>query len=1148
MSAPTVVGTPTSGGQASGTTVATSFSTGWAANDVAYIFLWQSGTAVPTTPTGWTLAASQTAGNPRCWVYRRVLQSGDTAPTITVSNVVHNWGVVILHGANTTTPEDGTNNNFNAVTASTIVALGVTTAVATDYLLTSFGNNASQSGTPPAGTELLDITTNGTAAFQLNGETLSSAGATGTRTETLAGNGGNEGSITIAVRGTTSTTFTKSVSGSVSSSGAITKQANKFGGNVLANPGAEDGTSGWSGGGWGIVNLDATHPHSGSTAFLLQSGVPSGAGDMALVSGYIPVVAGQLVHGEAWVRATGTGRVAYIEYEFWNAAQNAIVATLDGPQITDSATYQQLTYEAVTPSGVGAAYVQMWVWFKNCPQNETHDIDDLVLKLPASIGPAGVLTRRPGKAVGTPQLPNPGFESGTTGWSPSAFCTLSVDTTNFRSGSQSLLLTSTLTGDIFAESDLLGGFASGQAVHAEAWVKAHSSTNLATIEIWYYDSSGAFVAKENGASVTDSTTGWTRVSYDSAAPTGTAAVKIRIGFSAVAVGNTKNIDDAILTTGVGLSGALARRAGKLLAGAVASSGVVKRQDNKGLAGTVTSSGAVGRSLARSVSGAITSNGTVIRSIARNVSGQIASSGISTRSLGRQLAGSVTSNGTFAYSITRVLAISGSISSTGDLVRQVGKVLAGSSTVGAGRGLQEITGVLTLQLNKSFTGAVSSVGALVRQSNDSFAGAVSSSGSLAQVRTVVLSVAGAVSIQGAYQALVGHLVAGSTAPAGALTNQPGKGFAGTSTPAGALGFVTEKALAGVISSAGSVGRLATLPFEGVISPRGLLVKRITHPFSGSISESGSLILQRGKVMAGSVALAGALVNAPRRTLAGQLSSSGALGRIVRSRLVGEITPSGALVAFRVRLLYLDGALSSVGSLSLQAGSRLAGALSGSGRLSRTLQRALSGESGPSGAITLGVRVTFAGRVDVAGEVARTVGLLLDGNLPASGSLLRGISRTFGGSVAASGSLERAASLSFDGAISFASGVSSRLVTIRPIRFLIGMLEALTRVGELEADLSVAVTDPLLAAGSVEPAIATEVLVEDMRSSGETPTEQLSMLAPTQIVAAEGRNFSIGEDDPVVSVATAEQSVSQETEDVVADTESDLLPVIETDGRA
>lgn len=177
---------------------------GWQPGDTVFLFsqVTVSGSANATAPAGWTRAvgdftsAGSTSAHQAVWY--RVMQAGDTAPSVPEPASRYAWSTVAVQGANTTTPLDVTpaTDNNSGVAYPDVRAPSVTPVTPGALLLTAHGvrngtNSAATSFTPPAGTtELGDASSNisakSNAAIEVNALALTDTSATGTKTATAA--------------------------------------------------------------------------------------------------------------------------------------------------------------------------------------------------------------------------------------------------------------------------------------------------------------------------------------------------------------------------------------------------------------------------------------------------------------------------------------------------------------------------------------------------------------------------------------------------------------------------------------------------------------------------------------------------------------------------------------------------------------------------------------------------------------------------------------------------------------------------------------------------------------------------------------------------------------------------------------------------
>jgi Glycosyl hydrolase family 26 len=196
---------------------------GWQPSDVVYIG-WEltAATGVVTTPPGWALAVpafvsavgtSPTSGH--AGVFRRVMQSGDTAPVISFTSGRFAAALEAIQGADNTTPEDVTpvtDDNTGvavpSVRAPSIVPVTPGCLLLTFHAVRNGTSGATTAFTPDASlTEQADIATTvaavSEAAIEAATLALADTSATGTKTATATGSNVtvlNTMGVAIAVR------------------------------------------------------------------------------------------------------------------------------------------------------------------------------------------------------------------------------------------------------------------------------------------------------------------------------------------------------------------------------------------------------------------------------------------------------------------------------------------------------------------------------------------------------------------------------------------------------------------------------------------------------------------------------------------------------------------------------------------------------------------------------------------------------------------------------------------------------------------------------------------------------------------------------------------------------------------------------------
>ncbi|MFF1883396.1 hypothetical protein ACFVVC_18230 [Pseudarthrobacter sp. NPDC058196] len=194
---------------------------GWQPGDTVFLFsqVTVSGSANTAAPAGWTQAVgdftSASSASAHQAVWYRVMQPGDTAPSVPEPASRYAWSTVAVQGANQATPLDVTpaTDTNSGVAYPDVRAPSITPVTPGALLLTAHGarngtNSATTGFTPPSGTtELVEATSNiaakSNAAIEVNSLALTDTSATGTKSATAASSSGtviNQCGSAIVVR------------------------------------------------------------------------------------------------------------------------------------------------------------------------------------------------------------------------------------------------------------------------------------------------------------------------------------------------------------------------------------------------------------------------------------------------------------------------------------------------------------------------------------------------------------------------------------------------------------------------------------------------------------------------------------------------------------------------------------------------------------------------------------------------------------------------------------------------------------------------------------------------------------------------------------------------------------------------------------
>jgi hypothetical protein len=103
------------------------------------------------------------------------------------------------------------------------------------------------------------------------------------------------------------------------------------------------------------------------------------------------------------------------------------------------------------------------------------------------------------------------FEDGSTGgWSAPGNCTIANSTAQAHTGTHSLAMTGTGSGDMSVISAPRSAVVGGYTYQQTCWYRAATAPRSVWAFISWYDNTGAFITNSIGSPVTDSTSAWTR--------------------------------------------------------------------------------------------------------------------------------------------------------------------------------------------------------------------------------------------------------------------------------------------------------------------------------------------------------------------------------------------------------------------------------------------------------------------------------------------------------------------------------------------------------------------------------------------------------------------------------------------------------------
>ena len=231
----------------------------------------------------------------------------------------------------------------------------------------------------------------------------------------------------------------------------------------------------------------------------------------------------------------------------------------------------------------------------------------------------------------------------------------------------------------------------------------------------------------------------------------TSAASVSVHSKTVATASTDPASTVSMTSDqwAGLSWAMTPAAGTLYSqsasGGLTPSGALVRKALKLVAGTVTPSGEIIRKALKLVAGGLTPSGAVIRKALKLVAGSLT------------LAGALATQKMIIF----YQAVGGTLTLAGAIIRKTSKAVAGSLTP---------AGAVIRKVSKLVAGAVTSSGALVRKALKVVAGAVTPSGALASRRLLYVVVGGALTLAGSLAKKTKRAITGALTLAGTLATE------------------------------------------------------------------------------------------------------------------------------------------------------------------------------------------------------------------------------------------------------------------------------------------------------------------------------------------------------------------------------------------
>jgi hypothetical protein len=148
--------------------------------------------------------------------------------------------------------------------------------------------------------------------------------------------------------------------------------------------------------------------------------------------------------------------------------------------------------------------------------------------------------------VRTNSLVNPSFETGPSGWVAETNCTIAVSSAQAFTGTNSLAITTTAAGTATAAASGGVPVSPSTAYTVSAYFRSEALAREARVTINLFTASG-YETTYGGATITTSTSGWTRSSYTFNTTANTASIRLRPAVQGVAAAGEVHYFDAALS-------------------------------------------------------------------------------------------------------------------------------------------------------------------------------------------------------------------------------------------------------------------------------------------------------------------------------------------------------------------------------------------------------------------------------------------------------------------------------------------------------------------------------------------------------------------------------------------------------------------------
>lgn len=294
-------------------------------------------------------------------------------------------------------------------------------------------------------------------------------------------------------------------------------------------------------GGWAYVTplTSSTMAGNPTTKQLTYSRTVAGAS--YFVTELIPITAGQYAAASFAQRSSGNA-AHKVSLEWFNASKSLLSSTTPSPLIAASSSAKTTVGAALAPAST--AYVRLRVdLYTSGGANPTGSHSFIFNNMTFCVAATAAALA----TIRTNLILNPSFETNATSWAPrvSAQNNVSaVTTVGGQSGSaalRSVSITASTFGILHQQIAVTGG----KDYTFSGYVRAASTTRLVTPTISWISASGVVLGSDVGAQVSETSTGWTRISVTGQAPVGAATALLQVLWNASTVNEVHYFDAAL---------------------------------------------------------------------------------------------------------------------------------------------------------------------------------------------------------------------------------------------------------------------------------------------------------------------------------------------------------------------------------------------------------------------------------------------------------------------------------------------------------------------------------------------------------------------------------------------------------------------------